>query len=93
MLRHAEITFDVHCYYKDQIGPRYRVYVDNDLITERTFDYGTNFHVEETVIIEAFAGRHHFRVENVDPTLGTFVVENLKVDGIDPGSNASFEIA
>jgi len=92
MIRHAELKFDVHCYY-DGINPRYRVYVDDDLITERTFVWDTKQqYVEETVILEAPSGTHRLRVENVDPALGTFAVENIKLDGIAPAGNTVFEI-
>lgn len=91
MLRHAELKFNVHCYYSGT-NPRYRVYVDNDLITERTFVWREDQYIEETVIIEAPAGTHRLRVENVDPALGTFTVENIKLDGITPAGNTVFEI-
>jgi hypothetical protein len=91
MLRHAELKFNVHCYYSGT-NPRYRVYVDTDLITERTFVWREDQYIEETVIIEAPAGTHRLRVENVDPALGTFSVENIKLDGITPAGNTVFEI-
>lgn len=91
MLRHAELKFNVHCYYSGT-NPRYRVYVDTDLITERTFVWREDQYIEETVIIEAPAGTHRLRVENVDPALGTFTVENIKLDGITPAGNTVFEI-
>jgi len=91
MLRHAELKFDVYCYY-DGDPPRYRVYVDNDLITERTFTWGSSHYIEETVILEAPVGQHRLRVENVDPALGTFTVEQIKLDGIPPAGNTVFNI-
>jgi hypothetical protein len=91
LLRHAELKFDVHCYY-DGYSPRYRVYIDDDLITERTFIWRTDQYIEENVVVEAPVGTHRFRVENVDPELGTFTVENIKLDGIPPAGNTVFEI-
>jgi hypothetical protein len=92
MLRHAELKFNVHCYYSGA-NPRYRVYVDNDLITERTFVWSSGEqYIEETVILEAPTGTHQLRVENVDPALGTFTVEHIKLDGITPAGNTVFEI-
>lgn len=91
LLRHAELKFDIHCYY-DQAAPRYRVYVDDDLITERTFIWRHDQYIEENITIEAPVGTHRLRVENVDPELGTFTVENIKLDGIPPAGNTVFEI-
>jgi hypothetical protein len=90
--RHAELTFQVHCYYSGA-NPRYRIYVDEDLITERTFVWNSdNQYIEEHVIIDAPIGQHTLRVENVDPSLGTFTVENILLDGIPPAGNTVFEI-
>jgi hypothetical protein len=92
LLKHAELTFQIHCYY-NELPPRYRVYVDSDLITERTFSWDTREqYVEEHVIINAPVGPHTLRIENVDPELGTFTVENLLVDGIPTDGNTVFNI-
>ena len=66
--------------------------VDQDLITERTFTWRTDQYVEETVIIEAPVGTHRLRVENIDPNLGTFTIDNIKLDGVPPAGNTVFEI-
>ena len=90
--RHAELTFQVHCYYSGE-NPRYRIYVDEDLITERTFVWNSdNQYIEEHVIIDAPIGQHTLRVENVDPQLGTFTIEHILLDGISPAGNTVFEI-
>lgn len=90
--RNAELTFQVHCYYSGN-NPRYRIYVDNDLITERTFAWRSGEqYIEEHVIIDAPVGQHSLRVENVDPHLGTFTIENVLLDGIPPAGDTVFEI-
>jgi hypothetical protein len=67
--------------------------VDDDLITERTFVWSSEQqYIEETVILEAPVGTHQLQVENVDPALGTFTVEQIKLDGITPAGNTVFEI-
>jgi hypothetical protein len=91
LLRYAELKFDVHCYYDNQ-SPRYRVYVDDDLMTERTFVWREDQYIEETVIIEAPVGTHKLRIENIDPHLGTFTVDRIMVDGVTPAGNTVFEI-
>jgi hypothetical protein len=37
-------------------------------------------------------GAHTLRVENITPQLGTFVVENLRVDGLPTDGNSVFNI-
>lgn len=91
LLRYAEVKFDIHCYYSKD-SPRYRVYIDDDLITERTFIWRQDQYIEETVVIEAPVGTHTLRVENVDPDLGTFTIDRIMVDGITPAGNTVFEI-
>jgi len=92
LIKQAELTFQVHCYYSG-VPPRYRVYVDTDLMTERTFTWDTNEqYIEEHVIIDAPIGSHTLRIENVDPELGTFTIENMLVDGIPTNGNTVFNI-
>lgn len=90
--RHGELQFNVHCYYEGK-PPSYRIYVDDDLITERTFIWDTNRnYIEEHVIIDAPVGQHVLKVENITPELGTIVVENILLDGLPPAGNTVFEI-
>ena len=93
MLRYAELVFRIHCFYDQAVPPSYRIYVDDDLITERTFTWNpTTDYVEEHVAVEARLGSHTLRVENITPKLGTFVVENLQVDGLPSDSVSVFNI-
>ena len=90
--RHAELQFDVHCFYEGE-PPEYRIYVDDDLITERTFSWDSeSIYIEEHVIIEAPVGQHNFRVENITPERGTITIDNIKLDGLPPAGNTIFEI-
>jgi hypothetical protein len=67
--------------------------VDNDLITERTFAWRSGEqYIEEHIVIDAPVGQHTLRVENVDPELGTFTIEDIRLDGIPPAGNTVFEI-
>jgi len=93
LLRYAELVFSVHCFYDQPVPPSYRIYVDDDLITERTFSWNpTTDYIEEHVAVNARPGPHTLRVENITPKLGTFVVENLRVDGLPSDSNSVFNI-
>jgi len=92
IIREAELVFEVHCQYADR-QPRYRLYVGNDLITERTFTWpSATQYIEEHLIINAPVGQHQLRLENVDPDYGIFTVKNVKLDGIPTAGNTTFEI-
>jgi hypothetical protein len=93
MVRYAELVFRIHCFYDQAAPPSYRIYVDDDLITERTFAWNpATDYVQEHVAVEARLGSHTLRVENITPKLGTFVVENLQVDGLPSDSVSVFNI-
>lgn len=92
MIKQAELTFEVHCQYAHN-PPRYRVYVDSDLITERTYSWEPRkFFIEEHVIIEAMQGEHKLKIENVDPDYGFFTIKNIKLDGVPTPREFSFDI-
>ena len=58
---------------------RYRVYVNNELFTERTWIW-KNVHLEEMLPISAPAGVYPIRFETVDPENGRIKVRNHRID-------------
>ena len=79
-MKYVEIKFDLHCNWGDR-APSYRIYVDKDLITERTFSWpGFHVFVKENVVVNLDPGFHYIRIENLNPELGKFTVKNLTVD-------------
>lgn len=79
MTRHfVKVLFDVHCEWTGQ-APDYRVYVNNELFTERTFNF-TDAYLEEMLQIEAPAGKYTIRCELVPPAIANLRMENLRVD-------------
>lgn len=92
IIRQAELSIEVHCLYANK-GPRYRVYVDQDLLTERTFTWPSGKqYVEEHLVVHLQPGQHKIRIENVDPDLGIITTKNLKLDGIPTSGENVFEI-
>lgn len=92
IVKQAELVIDVHCQYGGQ-SPRYRIYVDNDLITERSFTWeSVKQYVEEHIIVNVHPGQHTIRIENVDPDLGIITAKNLRLDGVLASSENTFEI-
>jgi hypothetical protein len=79
MLEH-KLTVDVYASWGD-VAPRYRVYVDNDLLTERDFIWnGTEFYIRENIIVNLNAGAHTLRIEQINNG-GTIRTENVMLDG------------
>lgn len=74
------ITVDVHASWGEH-PPRYRVYVDNDLLTERDFIWpGSQFYIKENIEVELTGGVHTVRVEQVG-TGGKIDIRNITLNG------------
>ncbi|CAB4133626.1 hypothetical protein UFOVP257_348 [uncultured Caudovirales phage] len=78
------IVADVHCHWSNT-PPSYRLYVDEDMLYERTFGWaGYQSYIEERIVCELDAGIHVLRVENCsDLSKGAsrFYFNNVLVDG------------
>jgi hypothetical protein len=84
MTRHfVKVLFDVHCEWQGQ-APYYRVYVNDEMFTERTYNF-TDAYLQEMLQIEAPEGNYHIRCEIVPPSIARLRVENMHVD-FGPGS-------
>lgn len=80
--RLVNVQFDVLCHWGDK-EPVYRVYIDDELLTERTFIWpGFRNYVREMALVNLLPGKHNIRIENLTPERGTFVMENVTVDDI-----------
>ena len=71
------IIADVHCDWEG-LNPVYRLYVNDELFTERTWDWDWAY-LEETVPMEAEPGDYHLRWELVPPHLAQLQVTNMRV--------------
>lgn len=75
----CHIKVDVTCHWSDH-APIYRIYVDDDLIVERTFGWaGYNNYIRENIICELNSGIHNLKLENCSQT-GSFVLENFTME-------------
>jgi hypothetical protein len=72
------IIVDVYADWGDT-PPRYRIYVDNDLLTERDFIWDNRTFIRENIIVNLESGTHTLRVEHINN--GTIRAENVTVDG------------
>lgn len=75
------ITVDVYAGYSDT-PPRYRVYVDNDLQTERDFIWSPHeTYITENIFVNLEPGEHWLRVEQVG-SQGLIRARNIIIDGL-----------
>jgi hypothetical protein len=75
--RFVQIAADVHCNWEG-LNPSYRLYVNDELFTERTWIWD-RFYLEELVSIEAEPGDYRLRWELVPPHLAHIDVTNIRV--------------
>ena len=74
----VQVLSDVYCDWEG-LEPVYRVYVNDELFTERTWTW-TDQHLEEMIPIEAEPGEYTISYELVPPHLASIHVENMRVD-------------
>jgi len=74
----VRVLADVYCSWEG-LAPIYRVYVDNELFAERTWDW-SNSYLEELLQIEALPGEYILRWELVPPHLAQLNVKNIRVE-------------
>jgi hypothetical protein len=76
----VKITADVYCAKPNAI---YRLYVDNDLLTERSVHWNpTTHYVRENIIVQIQKNaQHNIRLEAVMVDQGFFALKNIVVDG------------
>jgi hypothetical protein len=71
-------VFDIDCDWEG-LPPVYRVFVNDELFTERTWIW-TDQHLQEILQIQAVPGRYRVRVESVGPSLSQFRVWNHRIE-------------
>lgn len=80
-MKECVITVDVYAHWIDK-APVYRVFVDDDLLTERDFIWpGREIFVCENVIVMLEPGPHELKVEQVSGN-GTITTKNIHVNGV-----------
>ena len=89
----AKITFEVRCDWEG-FSPEYRVYLNDEMLTERTFIWNSNTHIKEIMQIQAEPGIYEFRLEELEPKNGTFTTSNIdvKVGNVKIINENTFEI-
>lgn len=87
-MREARLTVEIHALQPRWIEherPKYRLYIDDDLITERTWIWDQNTYVEETLDIAVSEGvSHTVRIEIIKfhpMHIAQFGLQNIKING------------
>ena len=76
--QYIRLLCDIHCKPKDE-APRYRVYVDDELFTERTWIW-ENAYIQEALQINAPPGKYLIRAELVNPDSAILRIKGMCVD-------------
>lgn len=64
--------------------PVYRIYVNNDLIVERTYGWAAEHFIREIMVVNVLPGKHNLRVENP----GSNFLANFELRNFRAGSHA-----
>ena len=80
ILIEAILTVDIFCRWEAE-PHAYRIYVDDELLTERTYIWrNSDQFIRENIVISAKPGDHQFRLESVDANFSGFQWQNFTVD-------------
>ena len=80
-MTHTCIDVDVWCKWENT-PPTYRVYVDDELLTERTFIWETSRHyIREHVEVFLDQGWHTLSIEDCSGGAAKFITNNMEVNG------------
>jgi hypothetical protein len=75
----VKINFDLHCDWK-KTPPTYRVYVNHELFTERTYIWGDTQHLKEMLQLTAPPGKYTVRIENLGDPQCIFKIRSMEVE-------------
>ena len=75
----VKVLFDIHCKLKGAKSPAYRVFVNDELFSERTFIWRDRY-LTEMLQISAEPGVYRVRVEAVQPLGGKFRMNNYQIE-------------
>lgn len=72
------VTIDIYCEWLSE-APQYRLYVNNELFTERTFSYNSDTYLQEIIQLHAFPGIYEIKVELLTEKFLNFTAKNLQI--------------
>jgi len=75
----VKVLFDLYCDWEG-IPPDYRIYVDGELFTERSYIWSKPNYLTEMLQVDAEPGTYVFNVETVGPQISNFRIENTRIE-------------
>ena len=60
--------------------PTYRIYINGELFSERTWIWGLDKYLTQTLQIDAPAGQYHVKIEAVQPCIAEFYSAGFKIE-------------
>lgn len=75
----VKINFDLHCNWT-RTPPAYRLYVNHELFTERTYIWGGTQYLKEILQLNAPPGKYIIRIDNLGDPECQFKIRNLSVE-------------
>jgi hypothetical protein len=76
--QYVRVVCNVACKWEG-LPPVYRVYINEELFTERTWRWDDEYYLKEEIQIEAEPGEYTIRYELVPPNLAELLVTKPKV--------------
>lgn len=70
------VTCEVRC----RGEPRYRLWVSDELFTERRWRWGTEYYLEEVIAVRARPGKYTIRYELVPGDRGEIAINNYRIE-------------
>lgn len=81
-MAHTVISLDVYCSTTQHGVPAYRLYVDNDLLTERSWIWPAyEVYVKENIEVDVDTGPHQVRIESCGAE-SNFTTKNFTINGV-----------
>lgn len=75
-----KMSVDVHAHWSE-VAPVYRIYVDSDMLVERTFGWPSyQAHIREHFVCELGNGAHNLRIENCNQS-GNLELRHFTLEG------------
>jgi hypothetical protein len=79
-MKTVEIVADIYCTQKHDSNPFYRLYINDEMIIERTFIWNNVSHyIEEHALVGVDPGEYRMHVESVYPNKASFEVRNVRI--------------
>ncbi len=76
---YVRAVFNLACNWEG-VPPVYRIYVNDELFTERLWRWNDNTVIREILQLEVPPGKYHVRVEALEPCLANFITSNHGIE-------------